>query len=187
MMRRIPATRLAFQLCLDSRSTSKEILAMYPNVSRRSVLVMTLVLTIAVWTACSKMSVSGNTSASSDAEKVPITTKSNEARAEFLQGRALSEKLLAHDSLQHLDKAIVLDPDFAMAELARANSSPTAKEFFEHLNKAVALSDKASEGEKVFILANQAASNGDLVQQKELLDKLVAEYPNDERVHFAVG
>jgi len=148
---------------------------------------MTLVLTIAVWTACSKMSVSGNTSASSDAEKVPITTKSNEARAEFLQGRALSEKLLAHDSLQHLDKAIALDPDFAMAELARANSSPTAKEFFEHLNKAVALSDKASEGEKVFILANQAASNGDLVQQKELLDKLVAEYPNDERVHFALG
>jgi len=160
---------------------------MYRNVSRRSVLVTTLVLIVAAWTACSKTNASGNAAASSDDGKVPITTKSNEARAEFLQGRALSEKLQAQDSLQHFDKAIALDPDFAMAELARANNSPTAKGFFEHLNKAVALSDKASEGEKLFILANQAASNGDLVQQKELLDKLVAEYPNDERVHFALG
>ena len=65
--------------------------------------------------------------------------------------------------------------------------SPTAKEFFEHLNKAVSLADKTSEGEKLFILANQAAANGDLVKQKEDLDKLVAEYPNDERVRFALG
>jgi tetratricopeptide (TPR) repeat protein len=144
-------------------------------------------LIVGVWTGCSKTSASGNAPSSSDAGKVPITTKSAEARAEVLQGRSLSEKLLAQDSLQHFDKAIALDPEFATAELARANSSPTAKEFFEHLNKAVSLADKASEGEKLFILASQAAANGDLVKQKELLDKLVAEYPNDERAHFALG
>src|SRR6516162_6317109 len=108
---------------------------MYPNVSRRSVLVAALVLIVATWTACSKTSASGNTAASSDAGKVAITTKSNDARAEFLQGRDLSEKLLAQDSLQHFDKAIALDHEFATAELARANNSPTAKEFFEHLNR----------------------------------------------------
>src|SRR5271157_502046 len=111
---------------------------MYPNVSRRSVLVATLVLIVATWAACSKTSASGNTAPSSDSGKIAITTKSNDARAEFLQGRDLSEKLLAQDSLQHFDKAIALDPDFATAELARANNSPTAKEFFEHLDKAVA-------------------------------------------------
>ena len=119
--------------------------------------------------------------------KVPITTKSEDARKEFLQGRDLSEKLLAQDSLQHFDKALALDPDFAFAELARANNSPTAKEFFEHLNKAVALADKASDGEKLFILANQAGANGDVAKQKDILDKLVTAYPNDERAQFALG
>jgi tetratricopeptide (TPR) repeat protein len=160
---------------------------MYPSVTRRSALVTALVLIVGTWTACSKTSASGNATPSSDAGKVPITTKSDEARAEFLQGRSLSEKLLAQESLQHYDKALALDPGFATAELARANSSPTAKEFFEHLNKAVSLAGNASEGERLFILANEAASNGDLLKQKELLDKLVAEYPNDERAHFALG
>ena len=159
---------------------------MYPNVSRRSVLVASLVLTVATWTACIKTSASGNT-ASSDDGKAPITTKSNDARAEYLQGRELSEKLLGQESLQHFDKAIALDPDFATAELARANNSPTAKEFFEHLNKAVSLADKTSNGEKLFILANEAAANGDTAKQKEDLDKLVAEYPNDERAHLNMG
>jgi tetratricopeptide (TPR) repeat protein len=160
---------------------------MYPNVSRRSVSVAILVLVVATWTACSKTSASGNTAPSSDAGKVAITTKSTDARAEFLQGRDLSEKLLAQDSLQHFDKAIALDPDFATAELARANNSPTAKEFFEHLNKAVSLADKTSEGEKLFILANEAGANGDVVKQKAALDKLVAAYPNDERARFNLG
>jgi tetratricopeptide (TPR) repeat protein len=160
---------------------------MYPNVAKRSVLVATLVLIVAAWTACSRTTVSGNTAPSSDAGKVPITTKSNDARAEFLQGRNLAEKLQGQESLQHFDKAIALDPEFATAEMARANVSPTAKEFFEHLNKAVSLADKTSEGEKLFILANQAAANNDLAKQKEYLDKLVAEYPNDERAHFNLG
>jgi tetratricopeptide (TPR) repeat protein len=145
------------------------------------------VLIVAALTACSKTSASGNTADSSNAGKVPITTTSNDARSEFLQGRSLSEKLLAQDSLQHFDKAIALDPDFATAELARANSSPTAKEFFEHLNKAVSLADKASDGEKLFIFAAQAGANGDTAKQKDALDKLVAEYPNDERAHFNLG
>ena len=54
--------------------------------------------------------------------KIPVTTKSEDARKEFLQGRDLSEKLLAQDSVQHFDKAIALDPEFASAELARANA-----------------------------------------------------------------
>ena len=160
---------------------------MYPKVSRQFVLLTSLALIAAAFTACSKTSATGNAAASSDAGKIPITTSSNQAREEFLQGRALTEKLLGQESLQHFDKAIALDPGFATAELARANSSPTAKEFFDHLNKAVSLADKVSEGEKLFILANEAASNGDLVKQKELLDKLVAEYPNDERAQFALG
>jgi tetratricopeptide (TPR) repeat protein len=124
---------------------------------------------------------------SSTSAKLPVTTASEEAKKEFLQGRDLAERLLIQDSIQHFDKAISLDPNFASAELARANSSPTAKEFFDHLKKAVSLSDKASEGEKLLILANEAGANANVAKQKEYLDKLVAAYPNDERAQFTIG
>jgi tetratricopeptide (TPR) repeat protein len=119
--------------------------------------------------------------------KIPTTTSSDEARKEFLQGRDLSEKLLIQDSIQHFDKAISLDPNFALAELNRAQVSPTGKEFFEHLKKAVALADKASNGERLLILANDAGANGNAAKQKQYLDQLVAAYPNDERAHFNLG
>ena len=119
--------------------------------------------------------------------KIAVTTSSDEARKEFLAGRDLSEKLRITDSVAHYDKALSLDPNFALAELSRAQASPTAKEFFEHLKKAVALSDKASDGERLLIQAAEAGANGDPTKQKEILDKLVAAYPNDERAHFNLG
>ncbi len=125
--------------------------------------------------------------ASSDSGKIPVTTASEAARQEFLQGRDLSEKLLIQDSIQHFDKAISLDPGFALAELNRAQVSPTGKEFFDHLKKAVSLADKASNGEKLLILGNEAGANGNAAKQKEYLDQLVAAYPNDERAHFNMG
>ena len=134
----------------------------------------------------SKTPVAANNSAA-DSGKIPVTTSSEEARAEFVQGRDLSEKLLIQDSIQHFDKAISLDPNFASAELFRANVSPTGKEFFDHLKKAVSLADKSSNGEKLLILATEAGANGNVAKQKELLDQLVAAYPNDERAHFNMG
>jgi tetratricopeptide (TPR) repeat protein len=144
-------------------------------------------LTSTVWTACNSANTGATSPAAAGGGKVPVTTVSADARKEFLEGRDLSERLLAQDSLQHFDKALALDPDFASAELARANNSPTAKEFFEHLNKAVGLAGKASDGEKLFILANQAGANGDVARQKDTLDQLLAAYPNDERAQFALG
>jgi tetratricopeptide (TPR) repeat protein len=71
--------------------------------------------------------------------------------------------------------------------LNRATSSPTAKEFFDHLKKAVSLSDKASKGERLQILAAEAGANGNAAKQKQLLEELVTAFPNDERAHFALG
>jgi tetratricopeptide (TPR) repeat protein len=126
-------------------------------------------------------------SEASAAAKLPVTTSSEDARKEFLEGRDLTERLLIQNSIEHFDKAISLDPNFASAELARANASPTAKEFFDHLNKAVSLASKASEGERLQIQAAEAGANGDVPKQKSYLDKLVAAYPNDERAQFQMG
>ena len=141
-----------------------------------------------VLSGCAKMDEGkGPVAANSNSETIPVTTSSEEAKKEFMQGRDLAEKLLIQDSIQHFDKAISLDPNFALAELNRANVSPTGKEFFEHLKKAVNLSDKASNGEKLLILGNEAGANGNAAKQKELLEQLVAAYPNDERAHFNLG
>ena len=155
--------------------------------SSRYLLAAVVALSLAASSACNQARNPTSAGASSEGGKIPITTKSEEARNEFLQGRALAEKLLAQDSLAHFDRAIALDPEFAAAEFARCNASPTAKEFFEHQQKAVSLADKASEGEKLLILANQAGANGDAAKQKEYLEKLVTEYPSDERAHFNLG
>jgi tetratricopeptide (TPR) repeat protein len=119
--------------------------------------------------------------------KIAVTTASEEARKEYLAGRDLQEKLRITDSIAHFDKAISLDPNFALAELNRANVSPTAKEFFDHLNKAVTLSAKASDGERMLIQATEAGANANPTKQKEILEQLVAAYPNDERAHFNLG
>jgi tetratricopeptide (TPR) repeat protein len=120
-------------------------------------------------------------------KKIPVTTASAEARTAFLQGRALAEDLRITDSHEHFEKAASLDPNFALAQLSLANSAPTGGEFFDHLGKAVSLAPKASDGERLLILATEAGANNNPAKQKEYLDQLVAVYPNDERAHFNMG
>src|SRR5450432_2100924 len=131
---------------------------MRSNHCNRLVLAL-LVLATGTGSACEKTNTEGASAGA--AGKIPITTKSEDARKEFLLGRDLSEKLQAQESIEHFQKSVTIDPEFASAELALANSAPTAKEFFDHLNKAVALADKTSEGERLLILANQEGSNGE--------------------------
>src|SRR5690348_12440833 len=125
--------------------------------------------------------------APADAGKIPITTSSEQARQEYLEGRSLAERLRVTDSVAHFDKAITLDPSFGIAELARANASPTGTEFLDHLKKAVAAADRVSEGEKLQIMAAQAGSDARGPEQRRLLEQLVTAYPQDERAHFALG
>jgi tetratricopeptide (TPR) repeat protein len=126
-------------------------------------------------------------SPSADGGKIPITTSSSEARAEFLQGREMVDKLLITDSTAHFRKAVELDPNFALAELQLSAAVPTGKEFFEHIDRAVSLADKASSGERMLILAAKAGAVGNPTEQREYLEQLVAAYPNDDRAHLALG
>ncbi len=125
--------------------------------------------------------------AQKDEGKVAITTSSDEALASFLAGRNLSENLRLTDATEHLQKALDKDPDFAMAHLYLANSVGTAKEFFDHLKQAVALSDKVSEGERLWIMGAEAGSHADAMKQREYYGKLVAMYPNDQRALTLLG
>jgi tetratricopeptide (TPR) repeat protein len=119
--------------------------------------------------------------------KVPVTTSSAEARQEYLKGRTMGENLRAHDSREVLQRAAAKDPGFALAHYSLALNSPTAKEFFDYLKRAVALAPKASEGERLMILGLEAGANADTEKQREYYEQLVEAYPQDERAHFLLG
>src|SRR6185503_7934022 len=135
-----------------------------PTYKLKFITALFLLIGILTFVGCEKVepnktASSSSANATATAGKIAITTSSEDARKEFLAGRDLAEKLRVTDSIAHFDKAISLDANFALAELNRANVSPTAKEFFEHLKKAVALADKASDGERMLIQANDAGAN----------------------------
>lgn len=123
----------------------------------------------------------------SEGDKIPITTTSEEAREYYLEGRDLFEKLRAQESLEFFEKAVGEDSDFAMGYLFLSFAQFTTKGFFEKLNRAVALADKVSEGERLWILGVEAAVNGFAMKQREYYQKLVAAYPQDERAHNLLG
>jgi len=122
-----------------------------------------------------------------DEGKMPVTTPSSEALSQFLEGRTLAENLRQTDAIEHFQKALEKDPNFAMAHLYLAQSAGTAKEFFDHLKQAVALSDKVSEGERLWILGSEAGSHADAMKQRELYQKLVTLFPSDERALTLLG
>jgi tetratricopeptide (TPR) repeat protein len=122
-----------------------------------------------------------------DEGKVPITAASEEAKQDFLTGRDIFEKLKVQESIQHFEDALAKDNNFALAHYYHANANTTTKGFFEDLDKAVALADKVSEGEKLMIMALQAGANGEQKKQEENLSKLVQLYPMDERAHGLLG
>ena len=126
-------------------------------------------------------------SPSKDSGKIPITTRSAEARALFLRGRTLNENLQAHEAHAVFQQAVALDPSFAFVEYSLATTSPTARERDGHLQKALALSDKASLGERLLILGFEARTHGDPDRARQIADSLVAQYPADERAHWTLA
>ena len=122
-----------------------------------------------------------------EAGKIPLSTISDAARSEYLQGRDFAERLLVHEAADKFDRSIALDPTFAMAELDRSGVAETAQEFFDHLKKAIALAGSVSKAERLLILAAEARSNNNPLKERELLEELVRRYPRDERAHFQLG
>ncbi|RPI71009.1 MAG: tetratricopeptide repeat protein [Ignavibacteriales bacterium] len=148
------------------------------NIFVKSFFVSVLLLCFILISGCAK---------NTDESKIPVTTASEEARADFVKGRDLSEKLRQQESLQHFENAVAKDKDFAMAYYYHALANPTGKGFFEDLEKLTSLTGKVSEGEKLIILSLKAGVDGNQAKQEEHLNKLVDLYPNDERAHTLLG
>lgn len=120
-------------------------------------------------------------------DKIPITTRSDDAYDLYLAGRNLSDRLRPSEARERYLEALTHDRHFALAHLALANSASTAREFFDSMSRALALTDVVSDGERLMILAQDAAVRGDPAEQFSLLVELAATYPGDERAHALLG
>ena len=155
----------------------------------RTLCVLTLCNLLLVLSACGQKAgpaadVSGEAAVAAAASmKMPITTSSDEALAEFQAGRALLDNLHFTEARPYFERAVELDPGFAMGHLFMANTSPTTALFFASLEQAEANAAGATEGEQAAIAVTSAAARNDQAAQLEALSRLVTLYPQDERSH----
>ena len=118
---------------------------------------------------------------------IPITTSSEEARAEFISGRTLVENLRYLEAHEYFVQATEKDPRFALAFLYTAQTSASPAEGQRFFRRAVELAPHVSEGERLMILARQAGINDNREKQITLVEQLVESYPKDKRAHWLLG
>ena len=114
-------------------------------------------------------------------EEMQITTKSDEARKIFLEARQMQENLRQDEARKLFSRAIEEDSDFALAHLHRALTGTSAMDFQKHLQHAVALKSKVSEGERLRIEVVEANANNNPLKSIELQQQLVQMYPKAKR------
>jgi tetratricopeptide (TPR) repeat protein len=117
-----------------------------------------------------------------------VTTASIEAYNYFLRGRDENDKLYFDNARKFLEKAVELDSTFAVAHLylGRAyNSLRSVKAAKSEFDKAMALSQKVPEKERLYIEAQYAVEiERDEEKQGRILTELVTKYPREKQAHF---
>ncbi len=115
-----------------------------------------------------------------------------EAYDYYLKGREASDKFYHEEAKQYLEKAVELDPQFAVAYLYLGNVywqlQSRGDERKEVLRKAKEYSEKATEKERLYILAEYASSiERDSEKRIRILKELIEKYPNEKDAHFELG
>jgi serine/threonine protein kinase/Flp pilus assembly protein TadD len=120
-----------------------------------------------------------------------MTTSSMEAYNFFLKGRDEYEKYYYGQAQESLKKAVELDPNFAVAYLYLARTLSRlaeTKESREAFEKAKALSQKATEKERLYIEAFYASAiERNPEKSLRILKELEEKYPKEKQAHYELG
>ncbi len=120
-----------------------------------------------------------------------VTTTSMEAYNYFLRGRADYEKWYFDEARKFLEKAVELDPTFAVAHLylAWANGELGNTEARDKAyEKAKIYSEKATEKERLYIEAYYARRvEKDPEKRFRILKQIAEKYPDEKKVHYDLG
>jgi serine/threonine protein kinase/Tfp pilus assembly protein PilF len=120
-----------------------------------------------------------------------VTTSSMKAYEYFLMGREAYEKLYNDEARQAFEKAVEVDPTFAVAYLylawtyGRLRETTARDRAFE---RAKEFSDKATKKERLYIEASYADSmERDLEKRFKILRQMAQEFPREKRVHHLLA
>ena len=122
---------------------------------------------------------------------IDLTTSSMEAYGYYLKAREADDNFFYADARKFAEKAVALDPTFALAYYVLASAAgnllddPAANNALE---KAKIYSARATERERLFIESKYAGSiERDPAKELRLLKDLVYKYPEDKEAHFELG
>jgi tetratricopeptide (TPR) repeat protein len=116
-----------------------------------------------------------------------VTTTSIEAYKYFIKGSEDFGKYYEDEARQSFEKAVILDPEFAMAYLglARSTSGEARNEAYE---KAKTYSQKTTEKERLYIEAFYAgAIERDYEKRFSIFKEIASKYPKEKNAHYYVG
>ena len=120
-----------------------------------------------------------------------VTTSSMEAYKYFLKGSEEFDKMYYIDAIKSLEKAVELDPEFAMAYFILGNTQGVLGSIQagnEAIKKAKALAHKVTERERLYIEASYADTiERNREVRNRLLQELIQKYPKEKLAHYWLG
>ena len=118
--------------------------------------------------------------------QLPITSKSPEAIDHFKKGRDLFDNSRFPEAAQEFDQALKLDPDFVMADVYKATSTP-GTEGLKELERVSAKAAQLSKPEQLVVAATLAGRQNDFAKAEELWKEAAEAVPGDWRVQMGRG
>jgi len=118
---------------------------------------------------------------------IPVTTKSEEAKAAVQKGLAMADANDVQNARKMFSKAIELDPKLAIAYVLRSGSNQAPKDFMDDLNNAKANLEGASDWEKWYYEYYNTFATSDWNKRMEVAQKIAAKYPDAARAQVDLG
>jgi tetratricopeptide (TPR) repeat protein len=118
--------------------------------------------------------------------RMALTTKSADAKAAYEKGHELALNARGAEAIEHMKKAVELDPEFAVATADLGMLTPGA-EGTDLIAKAGPLAAKVTDAEKAWVEAAQAQRAGDPQKAVAALDKVAKAAPGQWEAHLGMG
>lgn len=120
-------------------------------------------------------------------KEIPVTTKSEEARKAFVEGRDLYERTRGNEARAKFDQAVKLDPKFAQAYLYRSYTTNSTSEWRKYVDLAIANKATASKAEQLLVDLSLTGLANDLEKALDLMKQLVEICPESPRARLRLA
>jgi tetratricopeptide (TPR) repeat protein len=114
-------------------------------------------------------------------QEIPLTTSSEEARADFLAGQAALDRGDAAPANALFREALTRDPNFVYAWFNLGNVSFSTEEFAESVRRGSAAASHSSNGERLLMQVAQRFLDNDFQSQLATAQQLTEQYPRSPR------